>query len=54
MTSSMSFLLAPMTLTGLAALSVETQKKCAGGASDNNASRRPARMTLLSIMASME
>ncbi len=29
--SSISFLLAPIILTGLAALSVETQKKCSGG-----------------------
>ena len=51
--SSMSFLVAPITLAGLAALSVLTQKKCRGGCSASRCNRRRLLNTLLRIMASM-
>lgn len=50
--SSIIRLLAPIILTGFAALSVETQKKCLGGYSEIRSSRCLAFMSLFSIRAS--
>ena len=49
--SSIILLLAPITFTGLAALSVDTQKKCCGGNSANKSKRRRAFSTLFSNKA---
>ena len=52
--SSISFFVAPITLTGFAALSVETQKKCCGGFSSKRSRSFFAIKTFVSHIASME
>ena len=52
--SSISFFVAPITFTGFAALSVDTQKKCSGGAVSSRSSSFFAMKTFVSHIASME
>ena len=52
--SSISFFDAPITLTGFAALSVETQKNASGGCARSRSSNPFALNTFVSIIASME
>ena len=52
--SSMSFLVAPITFTGLAALSVETQKNASGGRSSRRSRSPFAMKTFVSHIASIE